>query len=382
MIPQRETMSHFVTAGLTMLAPVSALAQQPPAATTTAARTAPRWRFQVSADGSWYENARFVGADDAATWSAGGRASLTFSEALRRGSLSLGAYAGSIYYPEIDSFNQPRYGGNLGLSWAPSRRTQFSFAQTYDRSNTRQLESLDPEALPVPTSGLATARTSLSLTQGLSQRWQFGLGGGYMWRRYDNDALVGGEQVNGSAQLSRRLGKSSSAYLGYGYSSSWLEDRTSRAHQLLLGAEKHLEHVGWQVGGGMAYLESVGQFYPAGRAGFTAHGRRTSLSLAYSRDFGMAFGYGRQMIADLASATLGYTPARRFSLTAGYYFGYRRDPAEIDYTIRSHVASTGFNWGITSRWWRRLWISGTVQMAPSTRSARTMGISTFFVTTQ
>ena len=44
---------------------------------------------------------------------------------------------------------------------------------------------------------------------------------------------------------------------------------------------------------------------------------------------------------------MSFTPARRFSLTAGYYFGYRRDPAETDYTILSHVASTGFSWGIT-----------------------------------
>jgi len=97
----------------------------------------------------------------------------------------------------------------------------------------------------------------------------------------------------------------------------------------------------------VAYLESVGQFYPAGHAGFTAAGRRTSFAVRYARDFGLAFGYGRQMIADLASATFGYTPARPLSLTAGYSFGYRRDPRDTSYTVRSHVASTGFNWGIT-----------------------------------
>jgi hypothetical protein len=81
--------------------------------------------------------------------------------------------------------------------------------------------------------------------------------------------------------------------------------------------------------------------------GFKVAGRRTSFALRYDRDFGMAFGYGRQTIGDVASATLDFSAARRLSLTAAYHFGYRRDPAEIDYTIRSHVASTGFSWGIT-----------------------------------
>lgn len=347
MIPQRETVGHFVTAGLALLAPASALAQEPAAPTSTAVPAAPRWRFQVSADGTWYEDPRFGVGDETGSWSTSGRASLALEQSYRRGSVSLRGYGGSIYYPEIESFNQATYGGSFGLSWAPSPRTQFRLGQTYDRSNTRQLRSLDPEALPLPTSALDTAATSVGLTQGLSRRWQLGLNGAYTWRRYDDPALVGGEQLYGSAELARQLGKSTTAYLSYGYSSSWFSGSQTRAHQALLGGRHQRKNVGFELGGGVGYLESVGQWYPAGNAGFTAAGRRTAFALRYTRDFGLAFGYGRQTIGDIASATLSYTAARRLSLTAGYYFGYRRDPAQTEYTILSHVASTGFSWGIT-----------------------------------
>ena len=117
-------------------------------------------------------------------------------------------------------------------------------------------------------------------------------------------------------------------------------------HQALLGGRKQQEHVSWDVAGGVAYVESVGNWYPAGHAGMSVSGRRTSLSLRYSRDFGQAFGYGRETIADLASVTATWTPVRPLSFDAGGHFGYRRDPADDGYRIRSYVASTGFSWGI------------------------------------
>ncbi len=346
MIPRRDPMSCIVTAGIAVLAPASAVAQEEPAPTAASA-PAPRWRFQVTADGTWYENARFLAAAEPATWSTSGRASLSLQQTYRRGSFSLSGYGGTIYYPQIDGFNQATYGGQLGLGWAPSRRTQVRFGQTYDHSNTRQLRSLDLEGLPLPTSGIDTASTRVGLTHGFTQRWQIGLEGAFTRRRYDNGALIGGEQLNGSAELARHLGKHSAAYLSYGYTSSWWSGNNTRAHQALLGGRHGREHVSFDLAGGVAYLENVGQFYPAGSAGLTVSGRKASLALRYSRNFGLAFGYGRQMIADVASATLGYTPARRLSLTAGYHFGYRRDPAQDTYRIRSHVATTGFDWGIT-----------------------------------
>jgi hypothetical protein len=344
MIPQPV---RFAAAGLTVLAPVSALAQPAPDSATAVSTVAPRWRFQVSADGAWYENALFAGVSEAAAWSTSGRASLALEQGFRRGAFSMSGYGGSVYYPEIDGLNQANYGGRLGLSWAPSTRTQVRIGQGYDRSNTRQLRSLDLEGLPVPTSGIDNATSNVSLTQGLSRRWQLGLDGTYTWRRYDNPALVGGEQLAGSVQLARNVSKSSSVYLGYDYAASWFGVDRTRSHQALLGARTQQEHVSWDMGGGVAYIESVGRFYPAGHAGMAVSGRRTSLSLRYRRDFGQAFGYGRETIADLVSATASWRPVRPLGFDAGYTFGYRRDPAETDYRIRSHVASTGFGWDIT-----------------------------------
>ena len=281
MIPQRVTVGRFAAAGLTVLAPVSAVAQDAPAAAPAPQSGASRSR--PTAPGT--RTPTSSGATPATAWSTSGRASLTHERTFRKGSYSLGGYGGMIYYPEIDTFNQGTYGGSLGLNWAPSRRTQVSLGQTYDRSNTRQLRSLDPEGLPLPTSGLNNATSSVSLTQGLSRRWQLGLGGAFTVRRYDDPALVGGEQLSGSAQLSRQLGKTTSAYLSYVYSSSWFEDTQNRVHQALLGGQKQQEHVSWDVAGGVAYVESVGNYYPAGHAGMSVSGRRTSLSLALQPRF-------------------------------------------------------------------------------------------------
>jgi hypothetical protein len=104
--------------------------------------------------------------------------------------------------------------------------------------------------------------------------------------------------------------------------------------------------VSFELAGGVAYLESTRSLYPAGYASLSAVGRRSSLTLAYTRDFGHAFGYGRQMIGELASATITWTPVSRLSLHAGYNFGYRRDVEDESQTIRSHIASAGFGWNI------------------------------------
>jgi hypothetical protein len=168
------------------------------------------------------------------------------SRSSRASAGALHGYGGSIYYPEIDGSQRGQLAG-LGLSWAPSTRTQVRIGQSYDRSNTRQLRSLDLEGLPVPTSGIDNATSNLSFTQGLSRRWQLGLDGTYTWRRYDNPALVGGEQIAGSVQLARNVSKSSSVYLGYGYAASWFGVDRTRAHQALL-ARAQQEHVSWAAG--------------------------------------------------------------------------------------------------------------------------------------
>ena len=344
MIPQRDTMGRLVTAGLALLAPPAA-AQPTPAASPA---PAPRWTLRVSASGDWYDNAYFVGGDSESTLSTNARASLTHERGFRHGSFSLGGYGGVLYYPAEEGLDQAVYGGNLGLSWAPSPRTLIHFGQTYDRTNTRQLPPTDPQGPPLPTSGLDTATSTLGLTHGLSHRWQLGVDGAFTWRQYDAAALVGGRQLDATAQLSRVLGRHDAAYVSYEYSSAWLEPARTGTHVFLAGGRRRKEKgVSFELGGGAGYVERVARWYPAGLAGLTARGRRASLALSYDRDFGQAFGYGRDTVNDTATATFGWTAARHLTLSAGCTLGYRRDPVVEDYTIRSLVASTGLVWQIT-----------------------------------
>jgi hypothetical protein len=337
-----------VTAGFALVAPASVEAQgPPPPAAAPRAALDPRWRFQATVGGSWYENAYFTTSDASTAWSTTGRASLSYTTGFRRGSFTLGGFGGVLYYPEIGDFTQPTYGGNLGLSWAPSPRTRIGLNQTYQRSNTREFDPVPEEDVPLPTSGIHSANTSVSLSQGLSRRWQLGLGAGFSLRRYDDPGLTDGENATASVQLGRSLGEKSSLFLRYGFGQSWYGDEDQRFHQALLGARREIgKGVDFDVAAGAAYVESVDGIYPAGYAGIRAAGRRTTLALRYSRDFGQAFGYGRQTIADVVSATLGWTPHRRLSFNAGGSAGYRRDPGDSGYEIRSLVAAGGFGWTI------------------------------------
>lgn len=336
----RDALRGAVVAGA-VLAPSPLLAQA-----AAGIKTAPPsvWHFGLSATGDWYENAYFTSLADT-QWSTTGQATLSHERRFRTGTFSLSGFGGAIYYPQVNDFNQPIYGGSLGLTWSTSQRTKLNLGQSFQRTSTRYLNPVAVEGLPLPTTSVDNATSTLGLVHHLSSRWQLGLDGSFIYYHYDNAQLVGGQELTAQAQLSHHVGPNGSFYAGYGFTSSWIQGRTQRAHEALLGGRKRPERgVGFELAGGAGYVESTGAFYPSGRAGLSATGRHSSLELLYYRDFGQAFGYGRQMIGDIASATLGWTPARRLSFNAGYNFGYRRDPADESYTVVSSIASAGFNW--------------------------------------
>ncbi len=343
-------MGRLVTAGLTVAAPFSAVAVAPARAQTAGLEAPPpTWRFQIGVGSTWYENARFTATEPQSSWSTSARASLGFNRRFRTGSFSLSGFGGKIYYPEIPEFDQWTYGGSAGLSWAPSRGSQFSLSQTYARTNTRRLTEIDIEAIPVPTTGVDNATSRVSFSHRLSRRTSLEMGGAYTWRRYDSTGLVGGQQLYASASLVRDIGKHSGVSLDYGLSNSWIDSDTSRVHTLELGARRATRGVSVAVGGGVAYFENLElfRFYPTGRASFSTSGRKTSARVAYRRSYGLAFGYGRNMIADIVTAGVGWTPVQRLSFNAGYTYGYRRDPSVDDFRVRSHSASAGMGWRIT-----------------------------------
>jgi hypothetical protein len=343
MTGQREVVGRWVTAGLAVLAP-PAVAQDAPARTAL-----PPWRLQLAFDGSWYGNASSSsGVQSDPAWSTSARASLSRERTFDRGAWSLGGYGGIFYYPQVENLTQATYGASFDLAWAPSPRTQLHVAQAYDRSNTLQFRAADAESVPLPTSALDTATSRFDFTHGLSRRWQFGAYGSFSWRRFDDPALTGGEEVFGSGQLSRRVGRHDQVYAAYGYSSAWFALTRTGTHVLLAGAQRQKDKgVSLDLGGGAGYVESVARWYPAGRVGLAARGRRTSLALSYNRDFGQTFGYGRESISDILAATFGWAAGRRVDLSAGYAFGYRRDPAAPGQTIESHLASAGIGWEVT-----------------------------------
>ena len=323
---------------------------------------APTWHFKLSGGGTWYNNAFFVGAAPGTTWSTTGQASLGHEHNFRSGSFSWTGNGGAYYYPEVKGLNQPTYGGAVNLAWSPRRSTKINLRQDYQRSNTRNLATLVPEGLPVPTSGLDNAWSSLSFDQKLSQRWEFQVAGTFLYRRYDDPRLFGGEELGLSSRLGVLAGRSGLAFVTYQYTASRidnpnvpnvpdvpiLENRsTLRSHQGLVGySRRPLRGFAYEVAVGIGYVEAVQKTYPAGRARIASIGRKASIEARYERSFGQAFGYGRPAVADIFSALVTWTPVRKLTFTADYNFGYRRSPVVEENTIISWIASGGFAWDV------------------------------------
>ena len=69
------------------------------------------------------------------------------------------------------------------------------------------------------------------------------------------------------------------------------------------------------------------------------------MTLAYQRDFGQLYGYGRQTVGDIVSASAGWTPVEDFGVRAAYSYSYRRDALDTQYKVRSQVLTGGLHWG-------------------------------------
>ncbi len=341
-----------------LLCAVPARAQtQGPVSGQTHTRGGPpaTWHFRVTAGGEWYENPYFVGAAPGTSYSANGQASLGHEYQFRSGKFSLSGNGGALYYPEISIFNQPTYGGAAVLQLT-SRHSGFNLAQSYQRSNTRNMSAFEAQGLPLPTSGYESANSQLSWEYQFSRSWQFAVNGRFFYRNYDDPLLVGGNELSGGVRLGTRAGRKGLVYVSYQYTSGRIresllrpqpESGPLRSHQALAGYLKQTQSgFGFELAAGVGYVESVQKAYPAGRASISQKGRRASLEAHYERSFGQAFGYGRSMVADIAGAYLSWEAVRRITFVADYNFGYRRDPENENNTITSWIASAGLNWAI------------------------------------
>jgi hypothetical protein len=317
----------------------------------------PTWHFRVAAGGGWYDNPFFVGGAPDTSYSADGTATLSHEYTWRSGSFGLSGNGGVIYYPELSAFNQPTYGGAATLQFG-SRRSRFTLSQTYQRSNTRYLSELDTaQGLPLPTSGYVSANSLMNWEYQFSRSWQFGVNGRFFYRDYDDPILVGGNEASGGARLGTRAGRKGLVYLSYQFTSSLIQENLLhprpenegrlRSHQVLAGYLKQPQSGwGYELAGGINYIESVQKVYPAGRASISHRGRREALEAHYERTYGQAFGYGSASLADIAGAYFSWAIVRRVTLQADYNFGYRRDPENDSNTITSWIASAGLNWAV------------------------------------
>lgn len=328
-----------------------------PSTLTTRPGPPATWHFRISAGGEWYENPFFIGAAPGTSYSANGLATLSHEYTWRSGSFTLSGNGGAIYYPEISVFNQPTYGGTATLQFG-SRRSKFNIIQTFQRSNTRNLSELDAaQGLPLPTSSYVSTNSLLTWDLQLSRSWQLSMNGRFFYRDYDDPLLVGGDEASGGLRLGTRAGRKGLVYVSYQFTSSriqenlhypqTLDQRRLRSHQALLGYLKQTPHgFGYELAGGISYVESVQKAYPAGRASISHRGRKEALEAHYERTFGQAFGYGRTAVADIVGAYFNWDVVRRVTFQADYNFGYRRNPENESDTLTSWIASAGLNWAV------------------------------------
>ena len=301
MIPQRETMSHFVTAGLTLLAPVSALAQPAPAARDHRRRD----RAEVAlpgVGGRQLVRERLLPRDgpERAAWSTT-RPGLARARAELPPRVRLVERLRRLHLLPGDRHLQP---GHLRRELRPRAgrlrpRTQFQVGQTYDRSNTRALRSLDPEGLPLPTSGHRHCGDERPTHPGPLAELAARPDGAFHVEAVRRRGPRRGRAALRRAELARELGKHGTAYLGYGYSSAWYPDSeaaTTRVHRPSSASGTEGARGASSSGAASPTSRAWGGGTRRGTRRFRAPGRRTAFALRYNRDFGQAFGYGRQMI--------------------------------------------------------------------------------------
>lgn len=301
-------------------------------------RPASLWTFGVDLESHYDSNLRFTD-NEIETFSERLNVGITHAKRSGRGTMLLNASSwGSVYHGE-SQLNSVNFSGATRGTYALAPRTQIrggvSVASTYSPESS----ILAGEGLLLPLSRALTISGTGGLSQRLGARTSAGLDARYDRVRFSEveaglPGLPGGEVILVAASLAPQVSPHDSLSLGYQYQRS---DTGSRA-----SGDSHSVSLGWahvigtrfsaDASAGATRFQLLGDptaepgYTFRGSAAFSARFRRSDLSARYERGIDQAFGFGRDRLADVVTATYGVIATRKVRFRLLGMYGLTRAP--------------------------------------------------------
>jgi hypothetical protein len=314
-------------------------------------RPASLWTVSVDLESHYDSNLRFT-ANEIETVSERLVLGLTHAKRSGRGTMALNANTwGSVYHGESE-LNSVNFSGATRGTYAFAPRTRFRGGLTVASTYSPESAVLVGEGLIVPLSRAFIISSTGGLVQQVGSRTSAAIDARFDRVRFseiegDQPGPPGGELILLSAALAPRISPHDSLSLGYEFQRS---DTGSSAN-----GDSQSVSLGWSriIGTRFTANASAGatRFKLLGSrsaepgwavrssAGLSARFRRSSLTARYDRGIDQAWGFGRDRLGDIVTASYGLTASRkvRFNLMGTY--GLTRDP--IDPLFRFITQSAG-----------------------------------------
>lgn len=243
-------------------------------------------------------------------------------------------------YPELDDW-QARSAADVGVTWAPGRRTDLRAGGSYGQTN-RPGEIFSEAGLELGRQPTTTYGGSAGLSQGLGAHTNLDLGYTY---RYREAATIEDEFHGVDARLGRRFGDRTGLGLSWQYQRVDSEARdVYQAHILMLDWDQELsQHVSFAVSAGTRFSEGRDP-RPEGRATLIWSRRRWAVGARYAHSIGYVPRTtdleGRLGTSDSAGLTVSYR-GRHWRLSAGPSYYWTRN-SSYDTRVWRALAQVSF----------------------------------------
>jgi hypothetical protein len=301
-----------------------------------------RWTFSLGARELWERNPALVPDNDEDFYATGGFASLGYAHTGPRGSFGFNASGSIVGWSESPELNQGNWGGGMSGSRKLSAHTTADFVASFYSTDTHQQAGLVNQGLILPYATSRSVVGGAGLVRELSARSSLSLRGEYDRFSFDDPLLADGYTGTGTATYTHRFGRATSMSLAYSYqySGSGVGIDTPFQYATAGVAFPLGRKTSVSLTGGAVFYTVAGDGTATwqGTARITGRYRRSSWDVEYGRSMGVAYGFARQRILDLASAGWNRALGRRASLRAGYVYSKSTAIAGESLTFETHDA--------------------------------------------
>jgi hypothetical protein len=301
------------------------------------------WALGMRLQQGWDSNVHFVSAP---TDMLVGRVAARAAHARRgpRGDLTLSGEGAAALHGGDSRLNQATYTAEAAGSREVSPRLTGHLSGGLGSVYARDSAVLSSQALLLPLVLTRTVAAGGGLRYRASPRTLLSAGTRYERVRFAETtsapALVGGAVLGATAALDRQVNARDTFTFGFDHRQSDAAGRGGHGRSLTLGWSRTVsERLTVNGAGGPMHFTLAGRgttgWTMRASAGLSARLRRSSLDLRYVRSVDQAFGFGRDHLSDLVSASYGVAAGRKVRLAASGTYGSLRDPTDAGFRQRT-----------------------------------------------